>query len=135
MYKRWNTCFQNIPPYPRLLLFKRSYQQVTQWTGREFRSMVSCVMAVAAPLLCEDNGSPYSPEDKEVLDCLRGMVEFSHICHQRKHTPTSLDEMEKKLQQFQDSKVVFHKYRKGKRAQKKFESELTETRRTHRYSW
>ena len=93
---RFNDRCKSIPPYPGFQLFKRGYQEVSTWQGKEIRTMMRFLVAVRGPILIDGVRSSQS-EDARALACVRSIVEFRLVFGQRKHSDYTLSLLDNRL--------------------------------------
>ena len=99
--------FATVPSYSKLRVF-RHYSTVTQWTGKEQKSLLRQVVPVFSPLL-EEVGALHA------LRFLRAVVDFILLASYRSHDDDTLRFMTLALYRMNQYKEVFRKYRSGRR--------------------
>ena len=50
---RFNERFKSIPPYPGFQPFKRSYEEISSWQGKEIRTMMRFLLATLGQILID----------------------------------------------------------------------------------
>jgi len=98
-----NMRFKSMAPYPGYAKFSRSYSEVSSWQGKEMRTLMRCLLAIAGPLLTERIKSTKCQE-AEVLRCIRSLCEFHLVVGQWSHSEYTLDLLQGLLQKFYESK-------------------------------
>ena len=126
MIGRFNDGFKSIPPYPGFPRFKRSYEEVSSWQGKEMRTMMRFLLAVLGPLLIDGVRSVES-EEARVLTCVRAIIEFVLVLGQRSHSDYTLGLLDSGLATFYRSKSVFRPQRSTKARAKNFEKKWAAT--------
>ena len=96
---RFNERFKSIPPYPRFQPFKRSYEEISSWQGKEIRTMMRFLPASLGPILIDGVRSSES-EEARVLACVRSIIEFHLVLGQCSHSDYILGLLEKTDSQY-----------------------------------
>ena len=117
---RFNDRFKSIPPYPSFQAFKRSYEDVSSWQGKEIRTMMRFLLAVLGPMLIDRVRSVES-EEAWVLTCVKSIIEFLLVLGQRSHSDYTLGLLDGGLTTFYKTKFVFRVQRSTKARTKNFE--------------
>ena len=107
---RFNVRFKSMAPYPGFAKFSRSYSEVSSWQGKEMRTLMRFLLAVAGPLLTERIKSTKCQE-AQVLRCIRSLCEFHLVVGQWSHSEYTLDLLQGLLQRFYESKSAFRSQR------------------------
>ena len=84
-----NQCFKSIPPSPGFQLFKRSYEEIGSWQGKEIRTMMRFSLAVLGPILI-DLARSGELEEAQVLACVRSIIQFHLVLGQHSHSDYTL---------------------------------------------
>ena len=100
---RFNMRFKSMAPYPGFAKFSRSYSKVSSWQGKEMRTLMRFLLAVAGPLLTERIKSTKC-QKAEVLQCIQSLCEFHLVVGQWSHSEYTCDLLQGLLQKFYDSK-------------------------------
>jgi len=122
---RFNRHFRSIPPYPGFQPFKRSYEEVSSWQGKEFRTIMQFLLAVLGPKLINGVQSSES-EEVRLLVYVRSIIEFLLVLGQHPHSDYTLDLLDNRLTIFYRSKSVFHPQRSTKTRTKTFKKKWAE---------
>ena len=105
-----------FPPYPGFIVPTKTFLQVKQWTGNEFRSFAK-VFVIAVALSLRNPKSDIEREDfPKCLNCTLSLASFIQYARLPRHTPTTLRLMEEHLLRFHQSKKVFLEFRAGAKA-------------------
>jgi len=107
---RFNVRFKSMAPYPGFAKFSRCYSEVSSWQGKEMRTLMRFLLAVAGPLLTERIKSTKCQE-AEVLRCIRSLCEFHLVVGQWSHSEYTLDLLQGLLQKFYESKSALRSQR------------------------
>jgi len=110
----FNDAWKPLPPYPGCFVPKKAYREVTQWQGKEMRTLGRCLLGVLALALRQlDTRQVIS--FKHALDCVRALVDFNMIAQYRCHTPETIVYMEEYLNRFHRMNDIFLEFRGSKR--------------------
>jgi len=74
----FDNVWKALPTYPRFLVLKKAYREVTQWQGKEMRNLGRCILGVLAVALRQPVGTQAIPF-KRALRCIRALVDFNMI--------------------------------------------------------
>ncbi|KAG7098335.1 hypothetical protein E1B28_000296 [Marasmius oreades] len=85
--------FQSMPRHSDLRHFKKGISLITQWTGNEYKQMEKILLGVIAGAVPRD-----------VVVCMRGVLDFIHYAQLDFHTDHSLEKMKDALCTFHDHK-------------------------------
>ena len=102
-----------VPAYPALLRFNKPYSAVSQWQGKEMRTLGRILLPVLSATLF----NPSVGEKKRFHDairCVKGIIYFHLMAQYRSHTDATLQYMNDYLADFHRHKEVFLQYRAGK---------------------
>lgn len=122
---RFNERFKSIPPYPGFQPFKRSYEEISSWQGKEIRTMMRFLLAILGPILIDGVRSSES-EEARVLACVRSIIEFHLVLGQRSHSDYTLGLLDNRLAIFYRNKSVFRPQRSTKARTNNFEKKWAE---------
>ena len=106
--------WKSLPPYPGFFVPKKAYREVTQWQGKEMRNLGRCIVGVLASALRRPTPAQQGPF-RNVIRCVRALVDFSLMAQYRSHTPETLGYMERYLEAFHHYKDVFQEFRGSKK--------------------
>jgi hypothetical protein len=109
---------------------KKSYKEVSQWTGKELGTMSRYLLAVVTNALhCPNASEKRTFED--AIQCTRALLEFYHYCRYPSHDEDTLNLMDDALHHFHNFKLVFLQYRAYKKTteqSKELQKELNKER-------
>ena len=112
----FDSIWRTFPPYPGFIVPTRTFLQVKQWQGDEFRSFAK-VFVIAVALALQNLKTEIEREDfSTCLQCCHSLISFIQYVHLPRHTPTTLHLMEKHLLRFYESKKVFLEFHAGVKA-------------------
>jgi hypothetical protein len=81
---------------PGLQHFKKGISFVSQWTGHEHKEMQKIFLGILAGVV-----------NSEVLQAVRGFLDFAYYAQYHSHTTETLSQMQKALNNFHDHKDAF----------------------------
>jgi len=110
----FNSLWMAIPPYLSMTQPKKSFEEIVQWTGGEYKKMSRFLVGCLVNSLRCPSNSEHSAFEKVIL-CTRGLCEFYMYCQYPTHNAISLDSMEASLSCFHDNKNVFREHRASKK--------------------
>jgi hypothetical protein len=114
---RFNAIWLSIPAYLDMTRRTKAYEEISQWTGKEYKTMSRFLTGCLASTLSEPSRPEKRVFDKAIL-CTRALCEFFLYCQYPVHNDVSSDSMEDSLSCFHETKDVFQIYRAGKKGQK-----------------
>jgi len=107
-----------VPAYHDLTPKNKSYEEVSQWNGKEMKEMTRYLQGVVTQSL--RGGSPtQSPIFNHAIECTRALLEFYMYARYTPHNDATLSYMEDALHRFHTPKDVFLVGRAGKKAKAK----------------
>ena len=109
----FNSLWMAIPSYLSMTQPKKSFEEIVQWTGGEYKKMTRFLVGCLATSLHRPSDSERSAFEQVIL-CARGLCEFYMYCQYPTHDAISLDSMEASLGCFHDNKDVFLEHRASK---------------------
>lgn len=80
---RFNRQFKKITNYPGFSPFKKSYEEVSQWKGKEMRTMLWFLVVCLAPLRITQTKNRQNVHCAKVMKSTRAMCEFMIIASSR----------------------------------------------------
>lgn len=89
--------FMRVPPYPSLRVFQKGISSISQWTGNEYRQMEKIFIGILAGL----------HSDPRVIKAARAILDFIYLAHYPSHSTSTLEQMQRALQDFHTHKQVF----------------------------
>ncbi|PPQ76233.1 hypothetical protein CVT24_009444 [Panaeolus cyanescens] len=88
--------FQSMSLHPTLRHFKRGISLISQWTGTEYKNMEKVFLGVIA-----------DATDPDVVQAVRGVLDFTYYAHFEVHTTDSLAMLDNAWRRFHDHKDIF----------------------------
>ena len=102
---KYNVIWLSVPAYHNLTQKNKSYEEVSQWNGKEMREMSRYLLRVVTQSL--RGGSPAQrPIFNHTIECTRALLEFSMYTRYKSHNDATLSYMEDTLHRFQTFKDV-----------------------------
>jgi len=115
---KYNAMWLSVPAYHNLTPKNKSYEEVSQWNGKEMKEMSRYLLAVVTQ--CLSGGSPAQRSIfNHAIVCARGLLEFYIYGRYQSHDDATLHYMEYALRHFHTFKDVFLLGRAGKKAKAK----------------
>ena len=93
----FNAIWLSVSSYLDMTRPKRSYEQVSRWTGKEIKTMCRFLVVVLR-LALQDAVAPQKAEFEEAIQCTRALVEFYFYCQYDFHDEETLNLMHDALQ-------------------------------------
>jgi len=122
---KYNAIRLSVPAYHDLTPKNKSYEEVSQWNGKEMKEMSWYLLGVVTQSL--RGGSPIQhPIFNCVIQCNRGLLEFFMYARYNSHNDATLSYMEDALRHFHTFKDVFLLGRAGKKVKAKANALRTE---------
>jgi len=113
-----NAIWLSMPAYHALTPKNKSYEEVSQWNGKEMKEMSRYLLGVVTQSL--RGGSPAQrPIFNHAIECTRALLEFYMYAQYKSHDDATLSYMEDALHRFHTFKDVFLLGRAGKKAKAK----------------
>ena len=112
-FQLFNAIWLKVPSYLEMSKPKKSWEQVSSWTGKEMKTIFRFVVAVLRGAL-RDPSSSQKGEFHEAMECARALTEFFFYSRYDLHDDETLNLMDDALQRFHDYKSVFARWRVGK---------------------
>ena len=90
----YDVAWMAITPHPSVIVPKKKYRSVKQWSGKEYRNAAAIMLAVL-----ESTVDPYEPKDEDdrkeledSMDCLAALLNFNLMSQYKSHTfPVDVD--------------------------------------------
>jgi len=138
---KYNSIWLSVPAYHDLTPKIKSYEEVSQWNGKEMKKMSRYLLGVVTQSL--RGGSPAQrPIFNRAIECTRALLEFYMYAQYKSHDDATLSYMEDALHRFHTFKDVFLLGQAGQKAKAKanaLRTELVKKRKvgekTHAESW
>jgi len=122
---KYNAIWLSVPAYHDLTPKDMSYEEVSQWNGKEMKEMSRYLRGVVTQSL--RGGSPAQrPIFNHAIECTRALLEFYMYARYKSHDDATLSYMEDALHRFHTFKDVFLLGRAGKKAKAKANALRTE---------
>jgi Plavaka transposase len=116
--QRFDDLWLQVPAYLEMTRPTRAYSEVSQWQGKEMKTMARFLMAVVVGALNAPSGVQKRPFE-DAIKCTRGLLDFWMYCQYPSHDDESLEQMDDALKRFHDSKGVFLSIRGPKAAKER----------------
>jgi len=127
-YKRldkYNAIWSSMPAYQDLTPKTKSYEDVSQWNGKEMKEMSRYLLGVVTQSL--RGGSPTQhPIFNRAIECRWALLQFYVYAQYISHDDATLSNMEDTLRRFHTFKDVFLLWQAGKEAKAKANALRTE---------
>jgi len=122
---KYNTIWLSVPAYHDLTPKTKSYEEVSQWNGKEMKEMSRYLLGVVIQSLGGGSLAQH-PIFNRAIECTRALLEFYIYARYKSHDDTTLSYMEDALCRFHTFKDVFLLGRAGKKAKAKANALRTE---------
>jgi len=126
-FDRFNKTWSSLPAYPGFSPFKKHYDQITSWQGKELRMAVRILCATTAVALSEPNHTEREPFT-QVQRALFALVNFILLAQYRHHDALSIGYMNGYWQDWHADKDIFLEFRPTKKARKQSNAIATKAR-------
>jgi len=105
-HDKYNAIWLSVPAYHDLTPKNKSYEEVSQWNGKEMKEMSRYLLGVVTQSL--RGGSPAQrPIFNRAIECTRALFEFYMCTRYTSHDDATLSYMEDALHRFHTFKDVF----------------------------
>jgi hypothetical protein len=122
---KYNAIWLSVPAYHDLTPKNKSYEEVSQWNGKEMKEMSRDLLGVVTQSL--RGGSPAQrPIFNHAIECTRALLEFYRYARYKSQDDVTLSYMEHTLRRFHTFKDVFLLGRAGQKANAKANALRTE---------
>jgi len=122
---KYNAIWLSLPAYHDLTPKNKSYEEVSQWNGKEMKEMSQYLLAVVTQSL--QGGSPAQhPIFNRAIECTWAFLEFYMYARYKSHDDATLSYMEVAVHRFHTFKDVFLLGQAGKKAKAKANALRTE---------
>jgi len=122
---KYNAIWLSVPAYHDLTPKNKSYEEVSQWNGKEMKKMSRYLLGVVTQSL--QGGSPAQhPIFNCTIECTRALLEFYMYARYKSYDDATLSYMEDALHRFHTFKDIFLLERAGKKAKAKANALRTE---------
>jgi hypothetical protein len=115
---KYNAIWLSVPAYHDLTPKTKSYEEVSQWNGKEMKEMRRYLLGVVTQSLRGGNPAQY-PIFNRAIECTRALFEFYMYAPYESHDDATLNYMEDALHRFHTFKDVSLLGRAGKKAKAK----------------
>ena len=114
---RFQALSRRVPAYLDMSAIQKSWQEVSQWTGKEAKRQTRYLYTVLAATLTEPPPKPTEKcHFKDALDATRTLVEVCLYLDYRSHTAEMINLLQNAIRLFFVKKETFRPYRAGKNA-------------------
>jgi len=120
-----NAIWLSVPAYHDLTPKNKSYEEVSQWNGKEMKEMSRYLLGVVTQSLRGGNPAQ-SPIINRTIERTQALLEFSMYARYKSHDDATLSYMKDALHCFHTFKDVFLLGRAGKKAKAKANALSTE---------
>jgi hypothetical protein len=130
---KYNAIWLSVPAYHNLIPKNKSYEEVSQWNGKEMKEMSRYLLGVVTQSL-RGRSPTQRPIVNHAIECTRALLEFYMYARYKSHNDATLSYMEDALRRFHTLKDVFLLGRAGKKAKAKanaLRTELVKKRKVH----
>jgi len=122
---KYNAIWLSVPAYHDLTPKNKSYEEVSQWNGKEMKEMSRYLLGVVTQSL--RGGNPAQrPIFNRAIECTRALLEFYMYARYKSHDDATLSYMEDVFHRFHTFRDVFLLGRAGKKAKVKANALKTE---------
>jgi len=122
---KYNAIWLSVPAYHDLTPKTKSYEEVSQWNGKEMKEMSRYLLGVVTQSL--RGGSPAQPPIfSRAIECTRALLELYMYARYKSHDDETLSYMKDAMCHFHTFKDVFLLGRAGKKAKAKANALRTE---------
>jgi hypothetical protein len=122
---KYNAIWLSVPAYHHPTIKHKSYEEVSQWNGKEMKEMSWYLNGVQTQSL--EGGSPAQrPIFNRTIECTRALLEFCTYARYTSHDDAILSYMEDALHRLHTFKDVFLLGRAGNKAKPKANDLRTE---------
>jgi hypothetical protein len=122
---KYNAIWSSVPAYHDLTPKNKSYEEDSQWNGKEMKEMSRYLLGVVTQSV--RGGSPAQrPIFNRPIECTRALLEFYIYARYKSHDDATLSNMEYALHCFHTFKDVFLLGRAGKKAKSKANALITQ---------
>ena len=122
---KYNAIWLSVPAYHDLTPKNKSYEEVSQWNGKEMKEMSRYLLGVVTQSLRGGNPA-HCPIFNRAIECTPALLEFYMYARYESHDDATLSYMEEALHRFNTFQDVFLLGRVGKKAKAKANTLRTE---------
>jgi hypothetical protein len=122
---KYNAIWLSVSAYHTLTPKTKSYEEVSQWNGKEMKEMSWYLLGVVTQSLRGESPAQ-RPIFNRAIECTRALLEFYMYAPYKSHDDATLSYMENALCRFHTFKDVFLLGRAGKKAKAKANALRTE---------
>jgi hypothetical protein len=112
--QHFNQIWRQMPSFPDFLRFNKDYTAVSQWQGKEMRSLGRVILPVLAATLRNGKDAAERQQFKDALKCVKALVDFHLHIQYRSHDKHTIARARSSLEEFHRYKDVFLLYRAGR---------------------
>jgi hypothetical protein len=122
---KFNAIWLSVPAYHDLAPKHKSYEEVSQWNGKEMKEMIWYLVGVVTQSVQGGNHAQ-GPIFNGAIECTRVLLEFHMYARYKSHDDATLSYMVDALHRFHTYKDVFLLGQAGKNAKAKANALTTE---------
>jgi hypothetical protein len=122
---KYNPIWSSVPAYHDLTPKIKSYEEVSQWNGKERKEMSRYLLGVVTQSL-RGGSHAQRPILSHAVECTQALLDFYMYARYQSHDDATLSDMEDALRRFHTFKDVFIQGRAGKHANAKANALRTE---------
>jgi hypothetical protein len=122
---KYNAIWLSVPAYHDLTPKNKSYEEVSQWNGKEMKEMSQYLLGVVTQSLRGGNLTQH-PIFNRPIECTRALLEFYMYASYKSHDDATLSYLEDDLHRFHTFKDVFLLGQASKKVKAKANTRRTE---------
>jgi hypothetical protein len=104
--EKFDKTWASIELYPGLAVQNKAYRATTQWQGKEMRNLRWIVLGALVAALRNPEVAVRGDFAK-ALKCVRSLIDFHLMAHYGSHTMSTLNYMERYMEDFHKYKLSF----------------------------
>ena len=112
-FDQFNNIWLAVPPYLDMAAPSKPYAKISQWSGKEYKTMSRYLLPVLRNALRGGTPSERRKFD-DAIECTRALLEFYMFCQYDSHDPDILQLMEDALRRFHRFQRILSSSRNGK---------------------
>jgi hypothetical protein len=122
---KYNAIWLSVPAYHDLTPKNKSYEEVSQWNGKEIKEMSRYLLRVVTQLQRGRNPTQH-PIFNRAIECTRALLEFYMYARDKSHDDATLSYIENSLHRFHTFKDVYLLGRASKKVKARANAVRTE---------
>lgn len=108
----FNQLWKALDGYPRQAAFKKDYEAISQWTGKELKRASSVILAIFSATVLRNETCGRIPSDgATAVQCVQAFTGFMLMAQYRNHTSETIGYTLDYMERFQEKREVFRVYR------------------------